>query len=226
MPFARSLALAAAALALASAAQAAQSPPAWQPYVPAAAAYAARAGRLRLLLGAHRAPCLGRDARVRCRAPACSRRCCSWRTSARPASATGRCAPPTARCSPDGPVVRQRPPRRRASHRGDAGLVRLARRAGMRRFRPAAPVWGLSSVDAADQSRYLLHIDRLVPRRHRAYAMRLLGSIVPSQRWGIARVRRPGGLCTSRAAGARAAARWTTRWRSCVAEGAGCRWRS
>jgi hypothetical protein len=74
---------------------------------------------------------------------------------------------------------------------GDDGLVRLARRAGMRHFRPA-PIWGLSSVDAADQSRYLLHIDRLVPRRHRRYALRLLGSVVRSQRWGIARVRPPG----------------------------------
>jgi hypothetical protein len=74
---------------------------------------------------------------------------------------------------------------------GNDGLVRLAHRSGMRRFRPA-PVWGLSSVDAADQSRFLLHVDRLVPRRHRRYALRLLGSVVPSQRWGVARVRPPG----------------------------------
>lgn len=71
---------------------------------------------------------------------------------------------------------------------GNEGLVRLARHAGMRRFRPAA-IWGNSIIDAADQSRYLLHIDRLVPRRHRRYALRLLGSVVPSQRWGIARAR-------------------------------------
>ena len=32
------------------------------------------------------------------------------------------------------------------------------------------PVWGLSSVDAADQSRFLLHVERLVPRRHRRTA--------------------------------------------------------
>jgi hypothetical protein len=65
------------------------------------------------------------------------------------------------------------------------GVQRLARRVGMRRFRVARP-WGLSSIDVADQTRFFLHIDRFLPRRHRAYAMRLLGSIVPSQRWGIA----------------------------------------
>ena len=68
------------------------------------------------------------------------------------------------------------------------GVQRLARRVGMRRFRVARP-WGLSSIDVADQTRFFLHLDRFVPRRHRRYAMRLLGSIVPSQRWGIARVR-------------------------------------
>ena len=74
---------------------------------------------------------------------------------------------------------------------GNAGLARLARRAGMRHFQ-AAPIWGNSIVDAADQSRFLLHLERLVPHRHRRTALRLLGSIVPSQRWGIARVRPPG----------------------------------
>jgi hypothetical protein len=71
---------------------------------------------------------------------------------------------------------------------GTGGLARLAGRVRMRRFHAARP-WGLSSIDAADQTRFLLHIDRYVPRRHRRYALRLLGSIVPSQRWGIARVR-------------------------------------
>ena len=71
---------------------------------------------------------------------------------------------------------------------GDDGLLRLARRVGMRAFSPA-PIWGLSRIDAADQTLFFLHIDRFVPRRHRATAMRLLSSIVPSQRWGIAQVR-------------------------------------
>ncbi|MBA3263544.1 MAG: hypothetical protein H0T69_13955 [Thermoleophilaceae bacterium] len=74
---------------------------------------------------------------------------------------------------------------------GNDGLVRLARRVGMRAFTPAA-VWGLSLIDAADQTLFFLHIERSVPGRHRATAMGLLSSIVPSQRWGIARVRPPG----------------------------------
>jgi hypothetical protein len=74
---------------------------------------------------------------------------------------------------------------------GNDGLVRLAHRVGMRAFAPAA-IWGLSRIDAADQSLFFLQIDRFVPSRHRASALRLLSSIVPSQRWGIAQVR-PGG---------------------------------
>jgi hypothetical protein len=68
---------------------------------------------------------------------------------------------------------------------GVAGLSALARRAGMRRFVPY-PVWGGSSITANDQARLFLRIDRLVPVRHRAYAMGLLRGVVPEQRWGIA----------------------------------------
>jgi hypothetical protein len=74
---------------------------------------------------------------------------------------------------------------------GNDALVRLARRVGMRAFSPAA-VWGLSRIDAADQTLFFLHIDRFVPTRHRATALRLLRTIVAAQRWGIARVRPPG----------------------------------
>ena len=71
---------------------------------------------------------------------------------------------------------------------GDGGLTRLARAAGMRRFVPAGPVWGASRIDARDQTRFMLEVDRLVPPRHRAYAMTLLRTVVPNQRWGIGRV--------------------------------------
>lgn len=71
---------------------------------------------------------------------------------------------------------------------GPGALRALAQRAGMRRFVLVTGIWGLSHIDALDQARFFLHIDRLVCRRHRAYAMRLLRSIVPAQRWGIGRV--------------------------------------
>ena len=71
---------------------------------------------------------------------------------------------------------------------GNGALRALARRVGMRRFRTARR-WGLSQITAADQTRFFLRVDEWVPARHRGTALRLLGSIVPSQRWGIARVR-------------------------------------
>jgi beta-lactamase family protein len=70
---------------------------------------------------------------------------------------------------------------------GNRAIVRLARRAGMTRF-AIAQVWGLSQITARDQTQFFLHIDALVPRAHRAYAMRLLRTITPSQRWGMGRV--------------------------------------
>ena len=69
---------------------------------------------------------------------------------------------------------------------GGGALARLARRARMACFRPA-PFWGNSSICAADQARFFLHIERHVPRRHRRVALRLLASVVRPQRWGIAR---------------------------------------
>ena len=73
----------------------------------------------------------------------------------------------------------------------DAGLYRMARAAHMQRFRTAL-IWGRSRIDARDQTRYFLHIDRLIPPRHRAYAMTLLRTVVPSQRWGVGEVAPPG----------------------------------
>lgn len=70
---------------------------------------------------------------------------------------------------------------------GNPAVVRLARRAGMTRFE-IADIWGLSRITARDQTKYFLDIERLLPARHRAYALRLLRTIVPSQRWGMAQV--------------------------------------
>jgi len=70
---------------------------------------------------------------------------------------------------------------------GNAAILRLARRAGMTRF-AIAQVWGLSQITARDQTKYFLHIDALMPKRHRRYGMHLLRTITPSQRWGMGQV--------------------------------------
>ena len=57
---------------------------------------------------------------------------------------------------------------------GNAAVVRLAHRVGMTRFR-IAQVWGLSQVTARDQTRFFLHIDGFVPKRHRDYACACCG---------------------------------------------------
>ncbi len=69
---------------------------------------------------------------------------------------------------------------------GNGALERLADRVGMRDFATAAS-WGATQITAADQTKFFLEIDRYVVRRHRDTALRLLASIVPRQRWGIAR---------------------------------------
>jgi len=46
-------------------------------------------------------------------------------------------------------------------------------------------VWGETSITARDQTRFFLHIDSYVTARHRSYAMRLLRSVIPPQRWGV-----------------------------------------
>ena len=74
-----------------------------------------------------------------------------------------------------------RPPARPGAPRRDAPL-----HAGDRHLGPEP------DRRALDQARYFLRIDSLVAPRHRAYAMKLLNTVTPAQRWGIARVRPPG----------------------------------
>jgi hypothetical protein len=71
---------------------------------------------------------------------------------------------------------------------GEERLDSLARAAGMEHFRLHWPIWGASEVTPRGQALFFDRIDELVPRRHRAYAMHLLATVVPSQRWGVGRV--------------------------------------
>ncbi len=75
---------------------------------------------------------------------------------------------------------------------GDAALRRLARRAHMTRF-STHRIWGLSRITARDQTRLWLRFESFLPARHRAYAMGLLATVVPKQRWGFGRLAHPAG---------------------------------
>jgi hypothetical protein len=74
---------------------------------------------------------------------------------------------------------------------GYKGLNGLAHKVGMTHFKTDGH-WGRSSVDADDQSKFLLHIDSFLPKRHRDYALNLMENITSSQRWGVAKVKPPG----------------------------------
>ena len=71
---------------------------------------------------------------------------------------------------------------------GPRNLERIAHRWGLRRFRVRSP-WGLSEITAREQARLWLHLDRRIPPRHRQWALGLLRTIVPWQRWGVGHVR-------------------------------------
>ena len=71
---------------------------------------------------------------------------------------------------------------------GEARLSALARAAGMEHFRLHWPIWGQSEITPRGQALYLSRIDQLVPAAHRRYAMRLLATVIPTQRWGVGRV--------------------------------------
>ena len=77
-----------------------------------------------------------------------------------------------------------------ADQLGPRRIYRLAHDAHMKHFRYTRP-WGLSSIDATEQARFMFHLERYLPKRHEDYARYLLSHIVRSQRWGIAKVRRP-----------------------------------
>jgi hypothetical protein len=72
---------------------------------------------------------------------------------------------------------------------GDVGLQAVATAAHMRSLQPVGALYE-TRVTAADQARLFFRIDRLVPKRHRAYARELLHGIIAPHWWGIATVAR------------------------------------
>jgi hypothetical protein len=75
---------------------------------------------------------------------------------------------------------------------GSGALYRVAHRAHMHRFHFNS-TWGLSRTDPLDQARFMLHIDQLLPARHRDYGLYLLSHVIRPERWGIGRVQLPPG---------------------------------
>ena len=74
-----------------------------------------------------------------------------------------------------------------ANRLGPKPLRRLARRAGMKDFSYTRP-WGLSTISARDQARFMSRYERYIPKRHEKYARYLLSHIIKRQRWGVAEV--------------------------------------
>ena len=68
---------------------------------------------------------------------------------------------------------------------GDAGMSEVAHRAGMPDFTIAGH-WGNAQVSAADLALLFGDLDRVLVRQFREYGKGLLGSVIPTQRWGIA----------------------------------------
>lgn len=65
-------------------------------------------------------------------------------------------------------------------------LTWIAERERMRGFTTGS-IWGRTTITPAGTARFFYEIDRLVPKRHRAYARTLLRTVVPAQRWGLAK---------------------------------------
>ena len=74
---------------------------------------------------------------------------------------------------------------------GAAAVARVAREAGMLDYAPGVGWWAYTQTSAADQARFFVAIERLIPRQFWPYARGLLAGIEPEQSWGVPEVARP-----------------------------------
>jgi hypothetical protein len=68
-------------------------------------------------------------------------------------------------------------------------IERFGRRHGLSSLRVAAPIWGSSIITAAGYARFFRALPAALPARHRRFALRLLRTIIGTQRWGVPRAR-------------------------------------
>jgi hypothetical protein len=74
---------------------------------------------------------------------------------------------------------------------GSAAVARVAREAGMQDYATGVGWWAYTQTSAADQARFFVAIEKLIPRQFWAYARGLMANIEPEQSWGIPPVARP-----------------------------------
>ncbi|MGI8802340.1 MAG: serine hydrolase [Solirubrobacteraceae bacterium] len=74
---------------------------------------------------------------------------------------------------------------------GDAGLRRVAGQVGMTDFATSGRWWGFTQISAADQARFFVVQDHLIPPQFDGYARGLLSGISADQSWGVPAVGRP-----------------------------------
>lgn len=75
---------------------------------------------------------------------------------------------------------------------GQDSIRRTAKAAGMGTVL-VTPHWGQTPTTARQQVALFSSLPQLIPGRHREYAMQLLQTVVPAQRWGVGQVALPAG---------------------------------
>ena len=71
---------------------------------------------------------------------------------------------------------------------GNGALEKLADEAGFDCFATSSSSWGSTEICSRDMALFMKSIEGLLPKRHRAFAMRMLRTIVTKQRWGVAEI--------------------------------------